>query len=45
MCPNIDVIESNQFFSSPGVARSLLTDSFVQELLTGKKSPVYVLEA
>ena len=44
-CPNIDVMESNQFFSSPGVARSLLTDSFVQELLTGKKSPVSILEA
>ena len=38
-------MELNQFFSSPGVARSLLTDSFLQELLTGKKLPVWVLEA
>ena len=43
-CPNIDVMESNQFFSSPGVARSLLTDSFLQDFLTGKKLSVWVLE-
>ena len=37
-------MELNQFFSSPGVVRRLLTSSNVKEFLTGKKLSDCVLE-
>ena len=44
ICPNIDAMESNQFFSSLGVVRNLLTFSYVKEFLTGEKLSDCILE-
>ena len=44
ICPNIDAMESNQFFSSPGVVRNILTFSYVKEFLTGEKLSDCILE-
>ena len=44
LCPNIGVMESNQFLSSPGVVRNLLTFPYVKKFRTGKKLSDCVLE-
>ena len=45
ICPNIDAMESNQFFPSLCVVRNLLTFSYVEEFMTGEQLSDCILEA
>ena len=44
ICPNMDAMELNQFFSSLGLVRILLTFSYVKEFLTGETLSDCILE-